>query len=333
MSLTTLTSQTHHARFIKELGIALTLLLFMGFTNPLMSQNYQPINPYLSGKTNSSQQPYTTPMQNTGPNSPIQGQVLQRQWGASTQQWGQSENILIILDASLSMMDHLPGQGKKGPTKMAAAKQTILQVLKRVPPNVNIGLRVYGSGEKGRFRQCSDTRLVVPVAPNQQHTIASRLIGIQPHGATPISYSLIQAINHDFNHVAGKKTVLLVSDGMETCGDDPCRVAVDMQRKGINVKMNVIGFGLDDIGAQRQLKCIALSTFGEYHTANTSAELADQIGRALHAKTEVQGKILLPSTPPSAQGQPPSSHPINSPPANTTPQVASPPVQEQEYRM
>lgn len=311
---------------IKVWAMALVLMIVVGLlpgvgfaqwqSPPSVPWVFQPMSPFSPFQIQSQQGGALPAIQQQPIQQPIQGQVNQHQLGA--QQFQEAENILIILDASMSMSDKLPGNNNNGPTKMAAAKQAVLQVLKNVPPHVNVGLRVYGAGDKGRFRQCSDTRLVVPVGPNQQHTIASQLVGIQPNGATPISYSLIEAINNDFDHVPGKKTVLLVSDGMETCAEDPCRVAVDMQRKGIDVKMNVIGFGLDDIGAQRQLKCIALSTFGKYYTANTSAELADRLGEAMHAKAEVQGKILL---PPSRSNQQPEQA------------VTPPPVKEKEYKM
>lgn len=241
-------------------------------------------------------------------NPTMMGNVRQHQVGA--QQWHEPESILIILDASGSMIDGLPNQngGKKksSVSKMAAAKQAILSVLKHVPPHVNVGLRVYGSKQAKQFFACRATKLLVPIGPHQQHQIASQLVGIRPNGPTPISYTLLQAINKDFAYVRGKKSILLVSDGMETCGDDPCRVAVDMQKNHIDVKINIIGFGLEDLGAQRQLKCISMSTFGQYHTANTSAELVDELSRGLYAQTEVQGKIILPprNTQPALPQQP-----------------------------
>ncbi len=229
------------------------------------------------------------------------------------------EQVLIILDASYSMTEPLTPGVKNGESKMSVAKRTILQVLNRVPPSTNLGLRVYGARTDSAAFACRDSYLAVPIGANQRYRISSALSSIQPKGATPISHSLIEATEDDFLNRPGKKTIILVSDGIETCGQDPCSVAVNMQRRGIDVKISVVGFGLHDLAAMNQLKCIALSTFGQFHLANTAAQLADQLGRTIDASTEVQGRILLP--------------PRQTAPNNSPPPPAIPKVKEIEYRM
>ncbi len=244
-----------------------------------------------------------------------QGNV--RQHAASASHYG-PEQVLIILDASYSMTESLTPGVANGESKMSVAKRTILQVLNRVPPSTNIGLRVYGARtDRPRFA-CQDSHLAVPIGPNQRYRISSALAHIQPKGATPISHSLIAATQSDFMNRPGKKTIILVSDGIETCGQDPCSVAVNMQRRGVDVKISVVGFGLHDLAAMNQLKCIALSTFGQFHLANTAAQLADQLGRSMEVSTEVQGRIVKP---------PPSATPASPPPK------AVPAIKEMEYRM
>jgi Ca-activated chloride channel family protein len=114
---------------------------------------------------------------------------------------------------------------------------------------------------------------------------------------TPISYTIIRSLNEDFQAVSGPRSIILISDGIETCGEDPCKVAVRMQQSGINVKINVIGLGLQDYDADKQLRCVALGTKGQFYTANTAAELANSLNKALAARTQVQGTILTPITP------------------------------------
>lgn len=226
----------------------------------------------------SSQNGTQTPMQNAG------GRVLQ----TGTHQLDGPENILIILDASYSMREKLPS----GETKIAAAKRVILEVLRKIPPEKRVGLRVYGHSANP-FSSCRDSKLLVPIGGNNRNFIGSSLLGIRPNGNTPITYAIKTAMLNDFNTVqSGKKTIILVSDGMETCDADPCDTAVEMLRRGFDVKIDVVGFGLADFNANRQLKCVALSTFGKFYSANTAAELGRSLENSMDAQTTVQGQIV-----------------------------------------
>ncbi len=235
------------------------------------------------------------------PAQPVQQGGVQRNAAGHGMHAGgvEPEHVLIILDASYSMSE--PLQGKE--TKMAVAKRTILQVLQNVPPHVNVGLRVYGNSANS-LTACRATDLLVPIGPNNRNLVSSKLIGVKPTGATPISHTLIKSVREDFANLPGKKSIILVSDGIETCGANPCDVAVNMVRNGVDIKMNVVGFGIHDMAANRQLKCIALSTFGKFYNANTAAELANSLNNSLSVQTEVQGQILLPDGTPQTPARP-----------------------------
>ncbi len=43
-------------------------------------------------------------------------------------------------------------------------------------------------------------------------------------------------------------TVILVSDGIETCDPDPCAVADELEKTGVGLTVHTVGFGLDDKG-------------------------------------------------------------------------------------
>lgn len=241
--------------------------------------------------------------------APISGNVQQNSAGANQGPIG--ENVLIILDASYSMGESLPG----GEPKMMAAKRVILDVIRSLPPNSRVGLRVYGQSSNS-FNACRATQLLVPIGSGNRNVMSSSLIGIRPTGATPITHAIRTAVSQDFvNLPPGKKTIILVSDGMETCDADPCDTAVQMMRGGVNVKINVVGFGLKDLDATRQMRCVAASTFGKYYSANTAAELANSLRNSMNVQTEVQGQIILPgannpgthsSAPSGAKGSPPA---------------------------
>jgi Ca-activated chloride channel homolog len=225
------------------------------------------------------------------PRAPISGNIHQNQH-AIAQQHG-PDNVMIILDSSDSMADSIM---RGGEPKMVAAKRTVLEVLRSVPPTTRVGLRVYGDSDSP-FNACHATSVLVPLGENNRNLIASKMIGIRPTGMTPISYTILQSLDEDFRQVNGPRSIILISDGIETCGEDPCHIAVKMQQMGINVKINVIGLGLQDYAATKQLRCVALGTKGQFYTANTAAELANSLNKALAVETKVQGTILTPTTP------------------------------------
>lgn len=226
------------------------------------------------------------PLQN-----PIQGNVYQTQPGISAQRSG-PENVMIILDDSDSMSEDIDGSGE---SKMAAAKRTVLEVVRNLSPNTRVGLRIYGNSSSP-FNACHATDVLVPLGQNNRNLIASKMIALRPTGMTPISYAILRSLEEDFQTVSGERTIILISDGIETCGEDPCKVAVRMQQMGINVKINVVGLGLHDYDATKQLRCVALGTKGQFYSANTAAELANSLNKALAVETKVQGTILTPIT-------------------------------------
>lgn len=215
------------------------------------------------------------------------------------------ENVLFILDASDSMNESM-----NGVPKIQSAKDVILKTIQTMPPNVNVGLRVYGhrlgrsrmggfriqgpfgSYQAGGSEMCRQTQLLAPLETNNRARIAGQLLEVQAVGKTPITYSLHEAVNNDFVNRPGKKTIILVSDGRETCSYNPCDLALDMVRSGIDIKINTIGFGTHDRVADNQLKCVALSTKGKFYSANTAAELAKSLHDSAQVQTSVQAKIF-----------------------------------------
>lgn len=198
------------------------------------------------------------------------------------------ENVLIILDCSYSMDDEIDGR-----RKIDIARDVINSVLRQIPENINIGLRVYGhtSGFLG-FDGCKATELKVPIGQNTQNSISAEMKKLNAVGWTPICYSLQQSIDNDFLGVSGRKRIILVSDGMETCGGSPCQFAVDLMKKRTDVTIDVIGFNiLSEPAAISQLKCVALATHGKFYTPNSADEFAKSFRNTLNVQTEVRGRI------------------------------------------
>lgn len=239
---------------------------------------------------------------------PLNGNIYQNQAAIAQQAQDGRENVMILLDSSYSMGESINGRGSG--SKMIAAKTTVLDVLKTVSPNMRVGLRVYGNNAN-QISACRASNVLVPLGENNRNLISAKLLGVRPTGATPISYSVQRSLDEDFRNVSGKKLIILISDGIETCGEDPCNLAVRLQQMGANVKINVVGLGLQDYDAVKQLRCVALATKGNYYTANTAAELANSLSNALAVETRVQATIMVPKqqpvNTPDLSGQLPSS--------------------------
>ncbi|MCA9807314.1 MAG: VWA domain-containing protein [Cyanobacteria bacterium HKST-UBA06] len=216
--------------------------------------------------------------------------------GQPIRQWVQGEsvpnaqNIIIILDASESMNDEI-----NGVPKMTLAKQAIMQTLGNLPPNVRVGLRVYGHQvvSRGLFssggKNCQQTELIIPLGFNNRQEINQRVQSIQAVGMTPISLALMRSVSQDFYNSPGENMIILVSDGRETCDANPCDVALSLARSNVKVRVNSVGFGIKDPVAQDQLRCVAAATKGRFYDAQTAAQLADGLNKSM---TSVNAKIV-----------------------------------------
>ena len=198
------------------------------------------------------------------------------------------ENILIILDDSNSMGDSID-VGRK----IDVARGTINQVLRELPPNVCVGLRVFGhkNGILG-FNACRASELMVKIGPDNQSLISNQLGKLEPVGWTPITYSLQQAVNYDFNGIMGKKRIILVTDGGENCDGSPCEYVLSLVRNNVDIKIDTIALDLSDPAAKSQLKCTALATNGKFYSVNTAAELANSLRKSINSQKDVKATII-----------------------------------------
>lgn len=183
--------------------------------------------------------------------------------------------LVLVLDSSGSMKEPVPGGG----TKIAAAKSALGRVVDQLPDEADVGIRVFGATVFSRKDPgaCTDTQNVVPVGPLDRTALTQAVADYRPYGETPIGNALRGAAKDLGPAARGEtRTVVLLSDGEPTCAPDPCQVAAQLSRKGIDVKINVVG--LDVSGkARRVLQCIARAGNGTYYDARTADELASSL--------------------------------------------------------
>jgi len=199
-------------------------------------------------------------------------------------------NLELIFDSSGSMAEDIGG----GVAKIDAAKQALNQVIDAIParPGVNVGFRVFGhkgdNSEAGKAASCKSSDLLVPIKGVDQTALKAQVATYTPTGWTPIAYSLQQA-GKDFK--PGGESVanvaVLVTDGEETCGGDPCATAGSLHTGNVQLTTYVIGFGTTP--AQQQAnQCIADKGGGKLLGANSAAELSAALFTVLKEVQVVQ---------------------------------------------
>lgn len=179
-----------------------------------------------------------------------------------TQAQGQElTRILFILDASNSMNANWGGQ-----TRIEAAKELLVKTIDSLngSANLQIALRVYGhqSPITATYQDCNDTKLEVPFGPDNFMKVRNKIRTIMAKGTTPIARSL-EAAASDFPDTNARNIIILITDGLEACDNDPCVIAKKLHDKGVKVTPFVIGLGLD-LSYLDQFKCI-----GSYSEAET----------------------------------------------------------------
>jgi Ca-activated chloride channel family protein len=175
-----------------------------------------------------------------------------------------AERAIIILDGSGSMWAQIDGEAR-----IEIARDTLAEVLDNVPGDLELGFMTYGHREKGA---CDDIELLVEPATGTADAIREAADGITPLGKTPIS-DAVRLAAEDLRYTEDKATVILITDGIESCEADPCALASELEKSGIDFTTHVVGFGLsDEEGAQ--VACLAENTGGKYFQASDGDALA-----------------------------------------------------------
>jgi Ca-activated chloride channel family protein len=146
-------------------------------------------------------------------------------------------------------------------------------VVTALPDDLNVGLRVYGHRYSSKSAQtCQDTELVVPIAPLDRDRILTTAANLKPRGETPLIRSILKTV--DDLKAAGGGSVILITDGEESCKGNAKSAASQIKASGVKVALNIVGFTITGKAVETELAGLAGSTGGRYYSAQDGAQLS-----------------------------------------------------------
>ncbi len=194
--------------------------------------------------------------------------------------------VEIVMDYSGSMS-----------TTIDQAKDAVRRFYPNIPSGTKVGLRVFG--QTGGFNpytyvnselqkiikntagvykiltkqqydcvgdttgRCSNTVQVLPVGLYNGSTFYQGMDKYPTGGATPLVYGLHLAITKDLAGfpATSKKKIILITDGGENCGGNPCEFVKQLTQTRSDIIIDVI-----IIGGDMSYKCLADTTGGKYYS-------------------------------------------------------------------
>jgi Ca-activated chloride channel family protein len=183
-------------------------------------------------------------------------------------------DAMVVFDASGSMATS--DLTLKEP-RIAFLKRAMGRVLPEIAPLRRLGLIVYGEGD---YNDCSSIALRMRPTANAAEPMLRIIRSINPRGRTPLTESVREAAE-TLDFTRREAVVVLVTDGEETCGQDPCQVAAALKKAGRDLTIHVIGYRDPQQQEYFNARCMADQTGGQYVSASNEDELVKALRKTL----------------------------------------------------
>lgn len=177
---------------------------------------------------------------------------------------GRSPRMLFVVDGSGSMKDGITGAS----SRMAAAQGSINRVVRSLHQDIRIGMV--------SFSDCGATAHSRYYSAAERGQLLGRVNAISPGRRTSLASSIRRA-----GAMATRRAetvMVIVSDGEDTCGSDPCAAARGVRGQKPNVTINVID--LSGGASRGVLQCIAGAGGGRVFTPRSAGQMANQMQQA-----------------------------------------------------
>jgi hypothetical protein len=223
----------------------------------------------------------------------------------STSQITMQTNVLFILDSSASMWGMV-----NGTSKLDSSRDLLNKTLNDLPVDASLGLVSFGHRRKG---DCSDIEIISPMGTDNAATIYKKATALKAKGTSPLASTLMKS-QEIFKDVNGAKMIVLITDGGEECGGNPCQAAKDLIAGGLVLRVNVVGFDLPK-KEREELECIAREGAGKYFDVTDKKTLFKAI---TEIKTEINTPVVIEpvATTPAVVVEPPKTPVVQAPQVN-----------------
>ena len=188
-----------------------------------------------------------------------------------------AENAMIVFDGSASMA-HQADPG--GEARISTARKAIAEVLPDVTRRRRTGLITYGGNRAAPEQDpgCFGIELKVPIMIDSAGLIISELEHLVPGGKTPLSHAVQLAVDELASH-SEPGIVVVVTDGLENCLFNPCKLGSMLKEQRQFVRVHVIGFFLGH--PPQRLSCLPRQTGGVYAETNSLETLVAALRETL----------------------------------------------------
>ncbi len=200
--------------------------------------------------------------------------------------------VAVVFDASGSMLQRIGGE-----RRIDIAKQAVGTLVREVlPASVGFSLRVFGHKEADSCR----TDLEIPAGPLDRAAAAARVASIEAMNLakTPIGESL-RLTAADLAGRPPPHLIILVTDGEETCGGDAAAAIRELRARGADVRVNIVGFAIDELMLQETFQEWARLGLGKYFNAKDGGELAASLAESIevpYAVVDASGATVATGT-------------------------------------
>ncbi|MFO1119625.1 MAG: VWA domain-containing protein [Rhodospirillales bacterium] len=141
------------------------------------------------------------------------------------------------------------GQVAGGPTRLEAAKRGVNGVVASMPGDVDVGLVT--------LRRCPNANNEGFFSSTERNRLYARVNALSPMEGTPLAQGIMQA-GQMIDGVKAPAVMVVISDGDDSCGGDPCAAAQALRQSKPLLKINVV-----DILGNGSLSCLARATGGQ----------------------------------------------------------------------
>ncbi len=219
--------------------------------------------------------------------------------------------------ASVSAIDIVMDYSGSMANCIEVAKRAMSSIVAQIPADTNLGFRVFGHDFNGsnpntnatlakvkkivkqkngkytvqtkespvgnKTGYCSATQSVAAVTKANSANLLSGMNSVSVGGATPLVYALDRAVEEDFRYFQGQsKKIILITDGGENCGGNPCAYAQELAKTHPEIHIDVVLVQ----GRFSGLNCLASQTGGRVYNLNNLSDFSNVIQESINTPVQ-----------------------------------------------